>query len=234
MNADLMLRNDAALSVTFTESAIALRDSALDASALIGRVTNPPENDQAVQAQIQLVAVRNEVEKARKKIKEPILAYSRAIDDAPKAFLKEVNEELGRVSTLIGDFQELERKRQQAALQAENERLMKLERERAAEVAKAATVEQMDSIQQSYDLRMKQEALPLVAPVKAVGQVLRNGWEIIVTDIWALARAHPGCVRIEPLTGQIKALLDDGVKVAGVSAKRITNASVRVGRAIDI
>jgi hypothetical protein len=58
----------------------------------------------------------------------------------------------------------------------------------------------------------------------------------VVSDIWTLARAHPGCVEIKPRLFEIRQLLDAGAKVAGVTANKITKVSVRsVGaRALDV
>jgi hypothetical protein len=65
------------------------------------------------------------------------------------------------------------------------------------------------------------------APARADGQTVRMEWEVTVNDIWALARGHPACVRIEPRLTEIKSLLDLGTKIAGVSAKRVPVVSVR-------
>jgi len=49
-----------------------------------------------------------------------------------------------------------------------------------------------------------------------------------VTDVWLLAKSHPGCVKIEPRISEIKSLLNNGVKVAGVNAVRIQKSGVRL------
>jgi multidrug efflux pump subunit AcrA (membrane-fusion protein) len=73
------------------------------------------------------------------------------------------------------------------------------------------------------------------APAVAQGQSVRTEWQLDIVDIWALARAHPACVTITPRLSEIKALLDAGAKVVGVSAKRVTIAGVRTaGRTIDV
>jgi len=73
------------------------------------------------------------------------------------------------------------------------------------------------------------------APAVAQGQTVRTEWQVDIVDIWGLARAHPACVTITPRLSEIKALLDAGAKVVGVSAKRVTIAGVRTaGRTIDV
>lgn len=49
-----------------------------------------------------------------------------------------------------------------------------------------------------------------------------------MTDVWLLAKSHPGCVKIEPRISEIKSLLNNGVKVAGVNAVRIQKSGVRL------
>lgn len=56
----------------------------------------------------------------------------------------------------------------------------------------------------------------------------RHDWEVTVTDVWLLAKSHPGCVKIEPRISEIKSLLNNGVKVAGVNAVRIQKSGVRL------
>ncbi len=81
-------------------------------------------------------------------------------------------------------------------------------------------------------------ALPVAAPIRAEGQRVREEWNVTVTDIWMLARVHPGCVKIEPRLSEIKELLDAGVKVAGILAKKEIKAGVtgagRGMRAIEV
>jgi hypothetical protein len=108
---------------------------------------------------------------------------------------------------------------------AETERL-ELERQRA--LAEAKSHDDLDRINQEHNDRVAE--LPVAAAVRSEGQRVVNVWEVIVTDIWLLAKAHPACVKIEPRLNEIKSLLDAGVKVAGVSAKKETKSQVTASR----
>lgn len=230
-NSALIVRNDAELTVYFTQTAYKLRELALEASALIGRVTNVGEQAEAVSAQKTINELVSTVEKARKLCKEPVLEYGRAIDDACKKFVEELKPEQLRVAKMVGDFQQLEQAKERAAQQARNEELAKIERERAAAIAQAKSHEAVDAIQQHFDREAQLMPSPQMAP-RVEGQVVKNDWDIQVTNIWDLARAHPSCVKMEPRLSEIKELLKAGVKVAGVTATPIVKSTVRAnGRA---
>jgi hypothetical protein len=232
VNQALIRRNDASLTVDFTEAALAMKQSALASAALVGKVSNADEQEQAVVCQTEIASLLNMAEKARKVCKDPVLEYGRSIDDKAREFVSELKEEQLRLARLVGDFQQLEQARVRAAQQAENERLLALEREKAKELAKAETHEQFDAIQEKFNQRAQFEAPPpeAIAPARASGQRVTEDWEIIVTDVWLLAKSHPTCVKIEPRLSEIKGLLNAGVKVAGVKAERQVKAGVRVGR----
>lgn len=321
MNQALIVRNDTSLTIAFTESALALKQSALERAALIGKVDNAETQESAVVAQKELANVLTLVERARKQAKEPVLDFGRAIDATAAEFVQEAKEEQMRLAQLVADFQQLEAARIRAAEQARLAEQRRLEMERRAEeervrreaeaerrriadeqariereaeikrkkladdaakaareaadaknakereLAKAAfeeaerkrkqaqaeaeaarleaerqkalavakTHEELDKINQRHCEEVA--ALPVAAPIRAEGQRVREDWEITVTDIWALVRAHPVCVSVEPRLSEIRNLLDAGVKVSGVTAKRVVKAGVTSGKlrpAIDV
>jgi hypothetical protein len=285
----LIRRDDNALTIQFTESALALKSKALETSGLIGKVVDATTQECAVRAQQELASLISLVEKARKEAKDPVLAFGRAIDDAAKVFIQEVKDEQLRIATKIGDFQMLEQAKKRAAEQAQlaEERRIQEERRqaelaaiRAAEaeraklaakeaeiarlaaeatnarlreaverqqaeldrqkaLAEAKSHEELDRIQEQHSQAMAAVAeQPKYEPVRAAGQRVVEDWEIVISDKWALARAHPACVKIEPLLSEIKGLLKAGVtKIPGVTATPIVKAGVTRGKhlaAIDV
>lgn len=234
----LILRNDRERTVSFTQTALAIKSAALERSALIARVKTAEDQAQAVEATAGLKRVHADAEKARKACKDPVIKFGRDIDAAHESFTKDINTELLRLSTLVANFQMLERERLMAEQQMENERLAKLERERAAEVAKATSLAQIDDIREQYAERVRLESPPPKPVAKAAGQSVMDDWDVEVFDIWLLARTHPGCVKIEPRVSEIKGLLKAGVReVAGVRAKPILRNVVRASKdvpAIDV
>jgi hypothetical protein len=236
MSTALIVRDDTKLTCFFTEEAHAERQRALEAAALVGKVTDAHENDEAVKTQTGLATVARQVEQARKAAKEPVLNFGRQIDATAAEFVKEVKGEEMRVARLIGDFQTLQLAKQRAAEQAERDRLSALERERLAALAQAQSHEELEKVQETFNARAKEEAPPIAAPIRATGQTVREDWEFEVTDIWLLARAHANCVSIEPRRAEIKSLLSAGVQVAGVRAWRGVKSGVRTStvKAIDV
>lgn len=227
----LIVRNDAALSVSFSESAEALKESALCKGALVGRVTCAEEQQAAVDAQKEVAVVLKLAEDAREAAKRPVLEYGRRIDGAAAIFVQELKDERIRLAKLVGDFQTLEEAKIRAARNAENERLAQLERDRQAELANAKSHEELDMVNEKFDLKTAEEVRPLPAPVRAEGQIVKTDWELVDIDLHTLYRWHPHCVKLEARLSEIKALLTANKgDVRGVTAKSITKASVRADR----
>jgi beta-glucosidase-like glycosyl hydrolase len=226
---EIIRRDDAVQKVFIMSDALSVRDMALSKSSLIGKVTSPAEQETAVAAQADLQRIRSDCEKSRKAVKEPVLAYSRLIDSTAREFCSDIDAELLRLATLIGDFQSLEQAKVREAEKLKNQELSHIERDRATELAAATSHEQMDEINEKYDQKAALlSQAPSVQPVRAAGQVVKPDWEITVTDIWLLAKSHSLCVKIEPVLSEIKNLLNAGVNVAGVKAVRITKSGVRL------
>lgn len=225
----LIVRNDAALTVSYTAEAEKLKVAALEISGVVGKVTNAEENAAAVAAQTALHNIRTLAEKARKAAKEPVLDYGKKIDAAAKAFVAEIDEESLRVAKLVGDFQALEAAKLRAAEQLRLHELAKIEREKNEAIAKATSHEQIEAVQAHFNEQASQAAAPIAEPVRAEGQVVKSDWQITVTNPYELAKFHPACVKIEPRLSEIKTLLNDGVTVKGIAATKITKSTVRAG-----
>lgn len=228
--------NYATLTAEPVEEAIALRESVLDKSAAIARVTDADEQRVAVESQAEIATLLRDAEKARVSCKEPVLEFGRNIDLRAREFVADLKLECNRIAGLIGEFQALEQKRAMAREAERNEQLLQVERDRHAALAQATSHDQVDAIQTHFDERVAVEAPPVSGPPRADGQIVRNEWVVDVTSTWVLAlwaheKGHQECVRINPCMGEIKALLNAGVKVAGVIAKREIKASVRAGTA---
>ena len=235
MSSAILVRDDANLKITFTKEAEAQKDQALTCAALIGRVTNAEENQTAVEAQTVLKTIISTVEKARAEVKAPVLEYGRAIDTAARTFVEELQQELQRVSGLVGDFATLEQAKVRAAEAARRLEEETLERQRQEAIAQAPSHESLDAINEHYN-RLAAD-LPVVTAVRADGQIIKSDWVIEVTDAWLLARAHPTCVDIKPRISEIKELLKLGVHVKGIKATQIVSANVRAGtqpKAIEV
>lgn len=302
MSDALIALNNADLSAAATAQALVLKNEALDAAALIGRVSNAQENSVAVEAQAKLADFRRQVEKARVEAKAPALEFGKKIDAAAKALSIEVTEEEARVSMLIGNFHQLEeanrkaaeevarleaerieqariaeerrilrgqaerevearrvaaelqkqhdieratveraareakdaesRKRfeAEAAVQRERHERAAIELARQQELSNAKTHEALDAAQERACIAQAAVVVPTAEPIKAKGQTLKADIEILSVDVHKLYRAHPNCLNLTPLEGEIKSLIRSGVKPQGVKFREIVKAGTRGAR----
>jgi hypothetical protein len=216
------------------EQAIA---AALDACALVGRVSNETENKLATDAAVEAQRVVRALEKTREEIVAPALKFHRSVNTYFAERLKPLKEEVSRLTKLTGDYIHLQAAKARAAEQARREELDRLERERQQALAEAKTHEDMDAIQQHYCERRAIETPVQQFVPKAAGQTIKSDLEVVITDIWALAKAQPSCVNPPtPRMSEIKALLRAGVKLPGVEAKETLKVGVRASapRVIDV
>lgn len=150
------------------------------------------------------------------------LATIRAAEVQRQKLQKE-QEELQRQHALANE-------REKKILEAQQ---AELDRQKA--LAEAKSHEELDRIQAEASRRQAEiAAQPVIEPARATGQRVVTDWEVTVSDVWALARAHPMCVTITPRVGEIKNLLKAGQKVAGVVAKEITVSRTVASRPINV
>lgn len=234
MSNQLIIRNDQSLSVTVAVAAQSAKIEALAIAATVQQVTNSSENGLAVSAQTKLVELRKLVETSRKEVKAPILEFGRKIDGAASEFLKEVEAELLRVSTLAGDFMALEKAKERAAMQLQQAALDKLEAEKLAKIKSADSHDEIEEIQSQYNDLAKAASEVTTTPLRAEGQVAKDDWEIEVLNEFDLAKYHPQCVKITPKMSEIKALLKEGIQVRGIKAKPVVKSQIRAVKAVDV
>jgi hypothetical protein len=230
MSTALLTRNDALKSISWTESAVALKEDALLAAALIGRVSSDIEQEEAVAAQKALRGVLKTVEDARKACKEPVLEFSRRIDASAKAFIEELAREEMRIAKVVGDYQTEQLAKARAAEALRQRELAELDRKRQAELAAAQTHDQRDQINTRHDEEAK-AVKPAIVPVQSKGQIVREEYVVKRIDSFVLAKARPDLVRkIEFDMIAIKALLNAGERLPGVEAEREVSSTVRAIR----
>jgi hypothetical protein len=223
----LLVPNHSTLSVSFDATAAELKENALAAAALIGRVNSPEEQAEAVEAQKALKSLLDQVEKSRKHAKEPVLAFSRDIDAKAKAFCADPAKELERVSILIGNYQTFLERKRMAEEQKRNAELLEIERKKQEELAAATKPEQLEEIDERYCNEVAAMKPPLQV-VRADGQVVNEDWDFEVIDAWALCRAFPNCIKPEPIRSEIKRMLNAGHKLPGVKAEKKIKSTVRL------
>lgn len=209
--------------VNFPAVILEQRDAALNATALISRVTNAQENEVAsagAKVAHEFIAA---MEKLRVLEKMPWLELGRLLDQAFAELVAEAKAEHLRVNKLQGDFLTLEDAKRRDAEAARMRDLAELERQKREAMAQAQSHEQREAVQAQYE--GLKASVPEPPPVpRAKGQSARPKWEIEIEDIHALYRAHPHAVKLEPKLIEIYALLDrlpEGQMLPGVRAERV-------------
>jgi len=123
---------------SLNQSALELREMALQSAALVGKVETTSDNETAVRAQRSLKEFSKLVEKERVRLNEPALEYSRALMRLKEKSVLEVEQEYGRISNLVSEFQMRERRRIAEEQRKQQEELERIEREKQAELKRIA------------------------------------------------------------------------------------------------
>ena len=178
--------------LTISEEAIQRKSMMLSMSAFVTSVTS---NDDSAAAQFHtrsLAAMRIEVEKSRKLVKEPVNRIGKMIDAAAAEFMVEINAEEGRIKQLISKHAE-----EVMRIKAEKERI---ERE-AFEAARAAREAAEEGGIAAVLAAKKATAEKLEASTQVASTKLADGirfaWDFEVDDINAVYAAAPMFVSME-------------------------------------
>lgn len=222
--------------LSISEGLQAQREAALSRCALLNVCETPEHQAELVASQQELKGVLNALEKAREAAKRPLIDAGNLIETFVKAEKKELDGEGMRLAGLVNTFQEQQRIRAAAAKAAADKEASELERLKHQMLQQTTTVEEADAIQEDFSRRTAaaQDKAREAAPVQARGQVVREDWEITVTNEYELAKFHPQCVNITPKLLEIKALLGQGIKVNGIRAEKKIASGVRATRVIDV
>jgi hypothetical protein len=190
--------------LTIAEEAIQRKADLLSNSATITAVG---DNDDSARAQFhtrQLAAMRIEVEKSRKLVKEPVNRIGKMIDQAAAEFLIEINAEEGRIKHLIGRHAE-----EVLRIKAEAERVERAAFEAARAAREAAEEGGIAAVLAAKKAAAeKMEASAEVATTK-VAEGVRFAWDFEVVNLHLLAAKEPMLVKIEPRRAEILAELKD-------------------------
>jgi hypothetical protein len=190
--------------LTISDEAIQRKQSILAKSESVTSVTSNDDSARAQRHTRSLAAMRIEVEKSRKLVKEPVNRIGKMIDAAAAAFMIEINAEEGRIKQLINAHAE-----EVMRIKAEKERI---ERE-AFEAARAAREAAEEGgiaavIAAKKATAEKLEASSEVAATR-LAEGIRFAWDFEVIDLHKLAEKEPALVRIEPRRAEILAELKD-------------------------
>ena len=206
MNTELMpliLAGDG-YQLTIADEAIQRKSNILSASSTIQIVGDNHESAVAQHHTRQLAAMRIEVEKSRKLVKEPVNRIGKMIDQAASEFLVEIAAEEGRIKQLVGKHAEevLRIKAEKEAAERAAFEAARAAREAAEEGGIAAVIAAKKAAAE------KMEASAEVATTK-VAEGIRFAWDFEVVDLHMLAEREPMLVKVEPRRAEILAELKD-------------------------
>jgi len=206
MNTELMpliLAGDG-YQLTIADEAIQRKSNILSASSTIQIVGDNHESAVAQFHTRQLAAMRIEVEKSRKLVKEPVNRIGKMIDQAASEFLVEIAAEEGRIKQLVGKHAEevLRIKAEKEAAERAAFEAARAAREAAEEGGIAAVIAAKKAAAE------KMEASAEVATTK-VAEGIRFAWDFEVVDLHMLAEREPMLVKVEPRRAEILAELKD-------------------------
>jgi hypothetical protein len=190
--------------LTISEEAQARKAELLARSSTVAIVTDNDESAVAQRESRALAAMRIEVEKSRKLVKEPVNRIGKMIDQAAAEFLIEINAEEGRIKQLVGKHAEevLRVKAEKEAAERAAFEAARAAREAAEEGGIAAVLAAKRAAAE------KLEASNEVAATK-VAEGVRFAWDFEVIDLRLLAAKEPMLVKIEPRRAEILAELKD-------------------------
>jgi hypothetical protein len=178
--------------LTISEEAQARKAELLTRSSTVATVTDNDESAIAQRESRALAAMRIEVEKSRKLVKEPVNRIGKMIDQAAAEFLVEIQAEEARIKKLVGDHAEevLRIKAEKEAAERAAFEAARAAREAAEQGGIAAIVAAKKAAAE------KLEASAQVAGTK-VAEGVRFAWDFEVVDIAAVYRAAPELVSLE-------------------------------------
>ena len=178
--------------LTIADEAIIRKAELLAHSADITAVS---DNDESARAQFHirhLAAMRIEVEKSRKLVKEPVNRIGKMIDAAAAEFMIEINAEEGRIKRLVGNHAE-----EVLRIKAEAERAERAAFDAARAAREAAEEGGIAAVLAAKKASAeKMEASNEVAAAK-VADGVRFAWDFEIGSIEAVYRAVPDLVSLE-------------------------------------
>ena len=178
--------------LTIADEAIIRKAELLKHSADITAVA---DNDESARAQYHirhLAAMRIEVEKSRKLVKEPVNRIGKMIDAAAAEFMIEINAEEGRIKRLVGNHAE-----EVIRIKAEAERAERAAFDAARAARDAAEEGGIAAVLAAKKASAeKMEASNEVAAAK-VADGVRFAWDFEIGSIEAVYRAVPDLVSLE-------------------------------------
>ena len=238
MNTALTVTGLQAAEIAIAPEARELRDKLLVEIREVTAVSDAFDADVAADVLKRATQLTRGIEADRTTVKAPVLALGKQIDALAKEITAELNDEIGRVSRVLGSYQLAEKQKAEAAdrLARDEARRIQAEAEqKAREVAKAADsdTEALAAASQIMDtaaakiVETRKAIVSTVAP-KAADTAVRVDVCFEVDDIVALYAARPELVNLEPNGAAIRAICKANPKLQLPGLRHWTEAKTNI------
>lgn len=209
--------------ITLATDAQAARDLRLNEAKSITRIDDEIDAEAAAAVLKDLASILKATEAARTEIGAPVLELQRKINSTAKDFCAPLETEKTRLSRLLGAWQQAQREAAEKLQRIAIEEARRIAREEAAKLA-AAEIEhgegsaevaqaQAVAVERVAEARV---AVAQAAPAQPAGTQVRRPWVFEVTDLAALAKAHPELVVITPNKAAINAVIKHNQNIPGL------------------
>lgn len=215
-----------------------LRDKLLVEIREVTAVSDAFDADVAADVLKRATQLARGIEADRTTVKAPILALGKKIDALAKEITAELNDEIGRVSRVLGSYQLAEKQKAEAAERLARDEARRIQAEaeqQAREAAKAADseTEALAAASEIMDtaaakiVETRKAIVSTVAP-KAADTAVRVDVCFEVTDIVALYAARPELVNLEPNGAAIRAICKANPKLQLPGLRHWTEAKTNI------
>ena len=236
---DLTVTGTELLKFAIHPDAFVLRENALKYAANFKKVTSAASRELAFDALKGLKAVSTGMETARKREKGAIDKIVKNEIQTPCAdFQEPILPEIKRLEEELGAFDLKLREEAEEADRLRQVELNRLEEEKrkADEAIRLAAISgDASELAKALEAKseLKNDILVQSIPIKSdklSGGALRQDWEVEITDESALKASRPDLFDMIPSMTRIKAALESGSVLSGVSAKKVAKLGVRYER----
>lgn len=227
--------------IELSPAAFNARAAALLASGNVRAIGSVADLDAAASALTQIKSLTRSIEDSRKDVKAPVLEVGRRIDTVAKEYLAPLDAEAGRLSVIVGSYQEAARrkaeKEREEAAKAQAEAMAELDRAQSAAVAAGDAVA-ADAARAVAADKIAESQLAAIAAEgpRLDGITTRTAWKFDVSDINALFAARPELCIVTPNNAAIRAVVkaSKGAAIPGLRIWQEAGAIVRNAPAVNV
>lgn len=231
------LKRELAVSGPFIEK----RDELLESVKGINPATmiTTADRDAAIAKVREIKSLLSAVENDRKEFKKPFFEMGKLIDATAKAFVEKLESERVRLESTLGKFEEDRQRRfreeQQKALQGNaikrieiSEKIEEIKASPKSDLEKELEAQELEEARQQLDFQSLHTAQDYQNQALAKSDKQDFTVEIEVFDIKFLYEKCPQAVKLEPVLGEIRKMIDKGItNIPGVRFTKIPVVRVK-------